>query len=111
MIAAICSKSERFNESMAQWFYDSGSSIYIFLDNLPSQTGICLNNGRWWKITQKQLGLLVLQYKGIMLPLEYWTHWEALIVAEVSLSEQPLPIQDFILCVDYVLLSESILPE
>ena len=46
MIDALCSKSERFNESMAKWFLDSGSSMYIFLDDLPIQTGVCLNNGR-----------------------------------------------------------------
>ena len=26
MIAALCSKSKRFNESMAKWFHGSGSS-------------------------------------------------------------------------------------
>ena len=46
MIAAFCSKSEQFNESMAEWFHDSGSPMYIFLDDLPNQTGACLNNGR-----------------------------------------------------------------
>ena len=40
MIAALCSKSKRFNESMAKWFHGSGSSMYIFLDDLPSQTGV-----------------------------------------------------------------------
>ena len=46
MIAALCSKSKLCNESMAKWFHDSGSSMYIFLDDLPSKTGVCLNNGR-----------------------------------------------------------------
>ena len=45
-VATLCSKSERFHESMAKWFHDSGSSMYIFLDDLPSQTAVCLNNGR-----------------------------------------------------------------
>ena len=46
MFDALCSKIERFSESMAKLFNDSGSSMYIFLDNLPSQTGVCLNNRR-----------------------------------------------------------------
>ena len=46
MIAVFCSKSERFNESLAKWFHNPGSSKYIFLDDLPSQTGVYLNNGR-----------------------------------------------------------------
>ena len=52
------------------WFHHSGSSMYIFLDDLPSQTGVCLNNGRRWNIAQKQVSLLVLQYEGISRPLE-----------------------------------------
>ena len=46
MIAALCSKSERFNESVTKWFHDSGSSMYIFLDDPPNETGVCLNNDR-----------------------------------------------------------------
>ena len=65
MIAARCSKNGRSNESMAKWFCDFGASMYIFFYNLPSQTGVCLNNGRQWKIAQKQVSLLVLQYTGI----------------------------------------------
>ena len=71
MIAALCCKSQRFNESMATWFHDSGPPTHILLDDLPSQTGIYPNNGRRWKIAQKQVSLFVLQYKGISLPLEY----------------------------------------
>ena len=37
IIATLCPKSKRFNESMAMWFHESGSSIYIFLDDLPCQ--------------------------------------------------------------------------
>ena len=69
MMAALCTKSERFNESMAKWFHDSGSSVYIFLDDLPSQTGVCLHNARQCKIAKKKLSLFVLQSKGISLPL------------------------------------------
>ena len=71
MIAALCSKSERINESMAKSLYGSGSSMYILSDDLASLTGIHLNNGRRWKIAQKHVSLLVLQYKGISLPSEY----------------------------------------
>ena len=90
MIAALCFKSERFNESIAKSFHDSGPSIYIFLDDLQSQTGIYLNNDRRWKIAQeKKLSLLVL-------PLEYRNHRETLIVTEASTSFQsPLPVRDF----------------
>ena len=61
MIVALCSKSERFDESMGKWFHDSDSSMDILLDDLPSQTGVCLNNGRRRQIAQKQEILLVLQ--------------------------------------------------
>ena len=37
MIAAVCSKTKRFNES--------GSSMYIFVGDFSSQTEVCLNNG------------------------------------------------------------------
>ena len=46
IIVGLCSKSDRFNESEAKWFHESGSSMFIFLDDLPNQTGVCLNNGR-----------------------------------------------------------------
>ena len=46
MTNELCSKSEWFNDlanvSMPKWFHDSGSSMYIFLDDLQSQTGVCL---------------------------------------------------------------------
>ena len=89
IIAALCSQSQWFNESMAKWFHDSGSFMSIFLDDLPSQTGVCLNNGRQWKIAQKQVSFLVLQYKEISLPSDYWNHWQALIVAEDNVSMTP----------------------
>ena len=72
MIAALCSKSKRFTESVAKWFHDSGSSMYIFLDDLPSQTGVCLNNGKRWKIAQKQVSLLVLQYQNTEITEKHW---------------------------------------
>ena len=107
-------KSKRFNESMAKWFHDSGSSMYIFWDDLPSQTGVCLNNGRRWQIAHKQVSLLVLLYKGIIS--QYRNHWEALTVAEVWMSQWPLSIRDFhvslhVVYVCYVSLSESKLSE
>ena len=51
---------ERFNESMAKWFQDSGSSMYILLYDLQSLTGVYLNTGRRQKIAQKQVRLLLL---------------------------------------------------
>ena len=65
MIAAFCSKSMRFNESVAKWFHDSGSSMYIFWDG-PPMPDWSLNNGRRRKIAQKQVSLLLLLYKGII---------------------------------------------
>ena len=115
MFAALCSKSKRFNEPTAKWFHDSGSSMYIFWDDLPSQTGVCLNNGRRWKIYQKQVSLLVLLYNGITS--EYRNHWETLTEAEPSMSQWPLSIRDFHVCLhgvrvdNYVLLCESKLSE
>ena len=115
IIAALCSKNKRFSESVAKWFHDSGSSMYILLDDLPSQTGVSLNNGRQWKIAQKQVSLLVLLYKGIIS--EYRNHWEALTGAKASMSQCPLSIGDFhvsfcIVYVDYdVLLCECKLSE
>ena len=103
------------NESMAKWFHDSGSSMYIFLDDLPSQTGVCLNNGRRWKTAQKQVSLIVPQYKGVVS--EYRNLWKALTVAEVSKSQWPLSTWDFhvslhVVYVDYdVLLCEPKLSE
>ena len=55
----------------------------------------------------------MLQYGEISLPLVYRNHWEALIVAEASVSQWPLSIRDFcvplhVVYVDYdVLLCES----
>ena len=109
MIATLCSKSEWSSESVAKWFHDFGSSMYIFLDSLPSQTRLYLNNGRWWKIAQKQVSLLVLQYERISLPLEYWNHWEALIVAEVSVSQWSLSIQDFRVSLHFVYIGYNVL--
>ena len=41
VIVALCSKSQQFNESNEKWSHDSGSIMYIFLDDVPSsQTGI-----------------------------------------------------------------------
>ena len=117
MIAVLCSKSERFNESIAKGFHDSGSSMYIFLDDLPSQTGACLNNGRLWKIAQKQLSLHVLQHKRISLPLEYRNHWDAMTVTVASMFQRTLSIRDFhvplhVVCLNYDVLScESLLSE
>ena len=54
MIAALCSKSERFNELTAKWFHDSGSSLYIFLNDLPSETEVCLNDGRQCNVKKKR---------------------------------------------------------
>ena len=111
MIAALCSKSKRFNQWMAKWFHNSGSSTYTFLDDLQSQSVVCLNNGRRWKIAQKQVSLLVLQYKGILS--EYRNHREAMTVAEALMFQWPLSIRDFhvslhVVHVDYdVLLCES----
>ena len=103
---------------MAKRFRDSGSPLYKLLDDLPSQTGVCLNNGRRWKIAEKQVSLFVLQYKGISLPLECQNHWEALIVEEASLSQCVLSIRDFSLSLSMtamlkgsVLLFESKLSE
>ena len=95
MIAAVCSKSERFNESIAKWLHDSGSSMHMFLGYLSSQTEVCLNNGRRWKTAQERVSLLVLQRKGISLPLKDRNHREALIAAAASMSQWPLSIRDF----------------
>ena len=61
MIATLRSKRQRFNESMAKWVHNSGSSIYIFLDDIPSQTGLCLNNGKAMKKSSETDNFLVLQ--------------------------------------------------
>ena len=95
---------------MVSWFWFI--CMYIFLDDLLSQTGVCLKNDRRWKIAQKQISVLVLQYEEISPRSEYRDHWEALIVAEASMSQWPLSIRDFrvplhVVYVDYdVLLCE-----
>ena len=95
---ALCFKSMQFNQSMAKWFHHSRWSVYVFWDDLWSQTGFCLKNVRRWKIAQNQWSLLVLQLKGIQsisLTLEYQNNWEELTEAEAPMSQWPLPIQNF----------------
>ena len=113
MFAALCSK---IKDLIKKWL--NGFMILVHLCWTTSQAKrVYLNNGRRWKIAQKQVSVLVQQYKKISLPLECQSHWEALIVAEASMSQWPLSIQDFcallhFVCVFYnILLCESKLSE
>ena len=109
MIAALCSKCERVNEPMAKWFRDSGSSIYIFLDDLPSQTGVCLKKWQAMKNSSETSQFACAAVKEIGLPLANQNHWEALTVAEAS---RDFHVSLHVVYVDYdVLLCEFKLSE
>ena len=98
------------NQWQADFMIPAHLSLYIFLDDLPSQ-----NWSFVWIVAgdEEQLrnSLLVLQCKVMSLRLEYQNHREALTVAEASVSS----IQEFhvlsVVSVDYVLLCESKLSE
>ena len=103
------------NESVAEWFHDSDCLFtYFWMAAQAKLEFVFIMAG---VKNSPETSLIVQQEEEISLLLQSWNHWEALIVADVKVSQWPLSIQDFhvpleVVCVAYdVLLCESKLSE